>query len=124
MGTDHSQLHGEHLTWQSEHERWTKDLAAWRDEAASLTSRLGDLLGSALDGHEREVTSHKASIDKHESTLAAAEHEANPDDTLHAAHKEQGERHAAGRARHHALASRMAQLRDLVSGLESDGTAS
>lgn len=122
MGTDHSQLHGEHLDWQSEHERWTKDLRAWQDETASLTARLGELLGAALQRHEREITSHRASIDTHESTLAAAEHQADPDDLLHRTHRDQAERHAAARARHHAIASRLAQLRELVAALEAAST--
>lgn len=112
-------LHEEHLTWQTEHERWNRDLRDWEDEAVKLAGHLADLWSAALKRHREEIFAHGASIDAHETTLAAEERDGEPDDTLLCAHGREEQHHGAARARHRELAARMQELRALVAALEA-----
>jgi len=119
MQQDPFPLHQEHAAWQSEHRQWQRDLEAWRDQGATLTERLTDLLGRAMEHHERELLDHASSIDAHELAIAEERLGGEPDDSRRSDHERHEPRHVITRARHQQLATTLRLLHELVSTLEA-----
>ena len=96
---DQSQMHKDHLNWNSEVGMWEQDIRMWYQELESLGNALESIQAACeehekgLDAHLRAIREHSSSFQLDESYLAMIEPNTYPDNEVTAIHNEKSKHH-------------------------------